>query len=115
MRLRPSYLRNWAYQRLSFDEIDLGVSGEVAGAIARKIKELSTTTQVLLITHLPQVAAIADKHMLVRKEELQGRTISSAALLDEPMRIAAIAAMMSTNTPTQKSIALAEELFAQYR
>ena len=98
-----------------FDEIDLGVSGEVAGAIARKIKELSTSTQVLLITHLPQVAAIADTHMLVRKEELQGRTISSATLLDEPMRIAAIAAMMSTNTPTQKSIALAEELFAQYR
>lgn len=98
-----------------FDEIDLGVSGEVAGAIARKIKELSTSTQVLLITHLPQVAAIADTHMLVRKEELQGRTISSATLLDEPMRIAAIAAMMSTNTPTQKSIALAEELFDQYR
>jgi DNA repair protein RecN (Recombination protein N) len=98
-----------------FDEIDLGVSGEVAGAIARKIKELSTTTQVLLITHLPQVAAIADTHMLVRKEELQGRTISSAALLDEQMRIAAIAAMMSTATPTAKSIALAEELFHQYR
>ncbi len=98
-----------------FDEIDLGVSGEVAGAIARKIKELSKTTQVLLITHLPQVAAIADTHMLVRKEELQGRTISSAVLLDKQKRIAEIAAMMSTNAPTQKSIALAEELFAQYR
>lgn len=98
-----------------FDEIDLGVSGEVAGAIARKIKQLSTTTQVLLITHLPQVAAIADTHLLVQKEEQQGRTISSTSLLNDAQRIGAIAAMMSTSAPTEKSKALAEELFQQYR
>lgn len=98
-----------------FDEIDLGVSGEVAGAIARKIKQLSTTTQVLLITHLPQVAAIADTHLLVQKEEQEGRTISSTTLLNDPQRITAIAAMMSTSSPTEKSKALAEELFHQYR
>ena len=87
-----------------FDEIDLGVSGEVAGAIARKIKQLSTTTQVLLITHLPQVAAIADTHIQVTKQEVQGRTLSSTATLSEEERIVSIASMMSSNKPTQRSL-----------
>jgi DNA repair protein RecN (Recombination protein N) len=98
-----------------FDEIDLGVSGEVAGAIARKIKQLSTTTQVLLITHLPQVAAIADTHIQVSKQEVQGRTLSSTATLSEEERIVSIASMMSSNKPTQRSLELAAETLQMYK
>ncbi len=93
-----------------FDEIDTGVSGRVAQAIAEKIYSISTHSQVLCITHLPQVAATADNHLYVRKEILDNRTITGAELLPENERVEEIARMLSGSETTDLSIQAAEEL-----
>src|SRR5690625_5182358 len=66
-----------------FDEIDTGVSGRVAQAIAEKIYSISVHSQVLCITHLPQVAAIANNHLYVRKSSIDNRTTTEANILTE--------------------------------
>lgn len=78
-----------------FDEVDTGVSGRVAQAIAEKIYHVSTYSQVLCITHLPQVAAMADTHMFILKKERKGRTTTSVAILNEEEKIKEIARMIS--------------------
>jgi DNA repair protein RecN (Recombination protein N) len=98
-----------------FDEIDQGVSGAVAQSMAEKLKRLSRSTQVLLITHLPQVAAIANTHLLVQKQEVANRTVSSTVTLDFEARIQAIAEMISPAAVTEKSLALAKEYMERYQ
>ncbi len=83
--------------------------------MAEKLKRLSTTTQVLLITHLPQVAAIATTHLLVKKQEVGERTISTTVSLDDAARIQAIAEMISPAAVTEKSLALAKEYRDRYQ
>lgn len=80
-----------------FDEIDTGVSGITANRIAQKIKSISKTTQVLCITHLPQVASIADNHLSILKLEENDRTNTIVALLNENERILEIAKMIAGN------------------
>jgi DNA repair protein RecN (Recombination protein N) len=108
--LKSVLLQASGLSTIIFDEIDQGVSGAVAQAMAEKLKRLSKTTQVLLITHLPQVAAQADTHLFVKKMEVNGRTISQTHALSMDERVLEIAAMMSTESTTEKSIALAKEL-----
>src|SRR5699024_10301454 len=60
-----------------FDEVDTGVSGRVAQSVADKIQQISKTSQVLCITHLPQVAAMADTHKLIAKEQKGERTTTT--------------------------------------
>lgn len=108
--LKSVLLQASGLSTIIFDEIDQGVSGAVAQAMAEKLKRLSQTTQVLLITHLPQVAALADTHLFVKKMEVNGRTISQTHALSMDERVLEIAAMMSTESTTEKSIALAKEL-----
>ena len=108
--LKTVLLQASGLSTIIFDEIDQGVSGAVAQAMADKLKRLSKTTQVLLITHLPQVAALADTHLFVKKMEVNDRTISQTHALTTEERVLEIAAMMSTETTTEKSIALAKEL-----
>jgi len=98
-----------------FDEIDQGVSGAVAQAMAEKLKRLSESTQVLLITHLPQVAAIANTHLFVKKQEVGERTISTTVTLNDEDRIQAIAEMISPAAITDKSLALAREYMERYQ
>ena len=64
-----------------FDEVDAGVGGAVAQVVGRKLKELARFHQVLCVTHLPQVAAFADTHFLVEKEERRGATRSRVSAL----------------------------------
>lgn len=78
-----------------FDEVDTGVSGRVAQAIAEKIYHISTYSQVLCITHLPQVAAMADTHMFISKKERKGRTTTSVSILDKDEKIKEISRMIS--------------------
>lgn len=78
-----------------FDEIDTGVSGLTASAIAKKIKAISNEIQVLCITHLPQVAAIADQHLLIYKEERDHRTHTRVQYLEGEARVHEIAKMMA--------------------
>lgn len=78
-----------------FDEIDTGVSGSTANAIAQKIKSISVNTQVLCITHLPQVAAISNHHLFISKTESNNRTHTNVKLLDQNERIMEIAKMIA--------------------
>jgi DNA repair protein RecN (Recombination protein N) len=68
---------------LVFDEIDIGIGGRAAEAVGQKLKELSRAQQVLCVTHLPQIAAFADQHFLVEKQERQGTTKTSVRLLND--------------------------------
>jgi DNA repair protein RecN (Recombination protein N) len=67
-----------------FDEVDSGIGGAVAEAVGRMLREVATNRQLLCITHLPQIAAFADHHMVVRKEVQRGRTVSSVEAMNEP-------------------------------
>lgn len=97
---------------LIFDEIDSGVSGRAALKIAAKMKELSKTHQVICVTHLAQIAAFADEHKLISKEEKDGRTYTCIASLDYDGRRYELARIMGGLTVTQSILNSAEELLS---
>ncbi|MFM1875130.1 MAG: hypothetical protein RL266_867 [Bacteroidota bacterium] len=93
-----------------FDEIDTGVSGDVADRVGNKIKKLSSRMQVLCITHLPQIASKADQHLYVYKELENGKTITKVRALEKDERIVEIAKMLSNANPTEAALAHAKNL-----
>ncbi|HUB19706.1 MAG TPA: DNA repair protein RecN [Acidobacteriaceae bacterium] len=95
---------------LVFDEIDIGIGGRAAEAVGQKLKALSRVQQVLCITHLPQIAAFADQHFLIEKQEKQKRTQTSIRLLTEQERAEEIARMISGATVTETSLRHAEQM-----
>lgn len=97
---------------LIFDEIDSGVSGRAALKIAAKMKELSKTHQVICVTHLAQIAAFADEHKLISKEEKDGRAYTCIASLDYNGRKYELARIMGGLTVTQSILNSAEELLS---
>ena len=97
---------------LIFDEVDAGVSGKVARAVGEKLKALSQGTQVVCITHLPQVASLADRHLLVEKRVASGRTISEVVELTLDQRIEELARMLSGHTVSESARASAREMLA---
>ena len=93
-----------------FDEIDSGVSGEVAFSIGLKIRDISKNNQVICVTHLPQVASVATEHLNISKKIIdENRTITSIKKLSEEEKIESIALMISNGKITDASIALAKE------
>lgn len=99
---------------LVFDEIDVGISGDVALQVAAQIQQLSTSTQVFCITHLPQTASIAQHHYHLAKHEEAGRTISTIRQLSEEEHIRQIAGMMSGNSFSHTAVETAKELIAHF-
>ncbi len=95
---------------LIFDEIDSGVSGHVAFEIAKKMKEIAQTSQVLAITHLPQVAGIADNQYFIYKEEKEGRTYTNFKVLTKEERITEIAHMLSGDKVSKYALEAAKEI-----
>ncbi|WP_421662203.1 DNA repair protein RecN [Lysinibacillus telephonicus] len=93
-----------------FDEVDTGVSGRVAQAIAEKIAAISIQSQVLCISHLPQVAAMADQHYLIRKQVEQNRTYTTVSNIDAAARIEEVSRMMSGSEITDLTLQHASEL-----
>jgi DNA repair protein RecN (Recombination protein N) len=93
-----------------FDEIDTGVSGDVANRVGHKIQQLSTMMQVFCITHLPQIAAKASSHLYVFKELVGGKTVTNVKQLSPEERIIEIAKMLSNANPTQEALAHAKNL-----
>jgi DNA repair protein RecN (Recombination protein N) len=93
-----------------FDEIDIGVSGQVATSIGAKMQEISSYKQVLCITHLPQVASFAHHHLQVRKVDDEGRTTTQVHYLEGTSRVHEIAVMMSDETVTEASLRNAKEM-----
>lgn len=102
---------NMKDETLIFDEIDTGVNGEVAYAIASKIKKISEYAQVLCVTHLPQVASICDHHFNITKDSYNdNKTVTTIKLLNNDERVNVIASMLSKDEITPASIELAKEL-----
>ncbi len=95
-----------------FDEIDTGVSGDIAGAVARTLCAMSTHMQVIAITHLPQIAARASQHLKVYKENDPDRTVSRIRQLDADGRLTEVATMLSSDPPTAAALQTAKELMA---
>lgn len=93
-----------------FDEVDSGIGGEAAEAVARKIRELSTHHQVFCITHLPQIAARGDLHFQVSKMVEEGRTQSSVRKLSNSHRVDELARMLAGESATEQTQAWAREL-----
>ena len=93
-----------------FDEIDSGVSGFVANQVAKKIKEISVSTQVICITHIPQVAAVSDHHLFISKSVESERTRAYIKNLINDDRILEIAQMISGEKVSEASIESAKEL-----
>ncbi len=78
-----------------FDEVDAGIGGEAGAAVGRALATLGGHHQVLCVTHLPQVAAFADSHVLVAKDEVKGRTVAGASLLLDDARVNEISRMLA--------------------
>ncbi|WP_428909069.1 DNA repair protein RecN [Niallia sp. Krafla_26] len=95
LALKSIFSKHQEITSIIFDEVDTGVSGRVAQAIAEKIYNVSTDSQVLCISHLPQVAAMADSHLFIEKETLDGRTKTKVKKLDEEGKIKEIGRMIS--------------------
>jgi DNA repair protein RecN (Recombination protein N) len=93
-----------------FDEIDSGVSGEIALKMGNIIKSFSETTQIINITHLPQIAAKGDAHFLVYKYEQAGKTFTSVKLLDQSERVEELAKMVGGENFSEATLKTAEEL-----
>lgn len=110
LALKAIASKNMMNQTLIFDEIDTGVSGEIAHSIALKIKEIAVHAQVICITHLPQVASSADYHYNISKLVQGDKTITNFEYLDYEGRINNIALMISKGEITKASIELAKEL-----
>lgn len=95
---------------LIFDEIDTGVSGEVATKIAVLMKEMGRNMQLLCITHLPQIAASGAQHLKIYKEDLDTRTVTRLKILDQEERIYEIAGMIGGENRTESALSHAKEL-----
>jgi DNA repair protein RecN (Recombination protein N) len=95
---------------LVFDEIDTGIGGGVAEAVGRRLKKLSTSNQVLCVTHLAQVAGFADHHYSVEKREVKGRTVAELEELTGEARTREIGRMLSGQKVTPEALKHAEQL-----
>ena len=102
-------------ETLIFDEVDAGIGGGAATAVGEKISRLGATLQVLCVTHLPQVAAFADRHYLVVKETDRGRTVTKLNLLNSENRITEMARMLGGSHVGEKTLVHAQELIESSR
>ena len=99
-----------AADTLIFDEIDTGISGTTAGMVGVKLSEISKRKQVLCVTHLPQIAALADNHFKISKESSDGETNTHIEALSGNEKLRQIAFMISGDADSEASLAQAEEM-----
>ena len=97
---------------LIFDEVDTGVSGRAAQKVAEKLRSLARHKQVLCVTHLPQMAALANTHMLISKSERDGRTYTSVTPLDLEGRKRELARIIGGAKITETTLKSAEEMLS---
>lgn len=95
---------------LVFDEVDAGIGGRAAEVVGRRLKDLAASNQVLCVTHLPQIAAFADHHYYVEKQEANGRTVATILELTGDSRTREIGRMLSGERLTPEALKHAEKL-----
>jgi DNA repair protein RecN (Recombination protein N) len=110
LSLKSTLAKNDKLPLLIFDEIDVGVSGRIAQKVGKALKSLSAYHQVISITHLPQIASLAEHHFSIEKVTQNERVISSIKKLPKSERITEIARLLSGEKITQASIKSAREL-----
>ena len=110
LALKTIFSESQGITSIIFDEVDTGVSGRVAQAIAEKISGIAQASQVLCITHLPQVAAMADHHYFIAKQVVADRTETSLTRLDENSRVDELARMSAGTQVTKLALEHAHEL-----
>ena len=100
-------------QTLIFDEVDSGVGGAVAETVGRLMKQLGKDRQVMAVTHLPQVAACSDQHLVVAKQTDKGKTFSTVEPVTGEARVAEIARMLGGEKLSNTTLAHAKEMLGQ--
>lgn len=110
LALKVCLMRDTTGVTMIFDEIDRGVGGATADAVGRRLAELATDSQVLVVTHSPQVAAQGAHHWRVQKRVEKGQTLSTVVPLDQGQRIDEIARMLSGDTVTDVAREAAKSL-----
>ena len=113
LALKNVLAENDSIQTLIFDEVDTGISGRAAGKVAEKMSRLSQSCQVLCVTHLAQIAAMADSHYSVHKEEREGRTYTQVEDLDRQGRKEELARLTGGTHLSQAILEGAEELLRE--
>ena len=108
--LKKIFVKHQNIPTIIFDEIDTGVSGRVAQAIAEKMYDVSLSGQTLCITHLPQVAAMSDQHLLIKKEETKNRTTTKISELTLENKINQLSEMMTGTEMTDSAMNHSKEL-----
>lgn len=112
LAMKTVFSRNDTVETMVFDEIDTGVSGIAAQRVGEKLSNLSVGKQVLCITHLPQIAAIADNHNMIKKSERGGKTYTVVTELDRQGRREELARLHGGDIITELTLASAEEQIA---
>lgn len=110
LAFKAIFIRANKIQTVIFDEIDTGLSGEAAQAVARKIHDISLLSQVIAITHMPQVASLSDHAILITKEVKQGRTFTHVKELSLDEKIEQVAGLISGGKVTEKQLEYAREM-----
>ena len=110
LAMKTIFSQSQGITSIIFDEVDTGVSGRVAQAIADKIHSVAVHSQVLCITHLPQVAAMADQHLYIMKKIENERTRTLVEMITGRERTEEVARMLSGEELTQLTVETAEEL-----
>src|SRR5690606_4022661 len=93
-----------------FDEIDTGISGEIAIKVGKMLQQMANGHQIISISHLPQIAALGDAHYFVYKKDLTNRSVSSIRKLDDTERLHHLAVMIGGANPSQTAVNSAKEL-----
>ena len=110
LAMKTVLAENDAIDTLIFDEIDSGISGRTAQAVSEKLSVVARDHQVVCITHLPQIAAMADRHFLIEKQVEGGATVSRISLLSREGSIRELARMLGGTEITEKFLENAEEM-----
>ena len=110
LAIKALFIKSQKVETVIFDEIDTGISGEIARKVALKIKNISLNSQVITITHLPQVASLSNNHIRITKEVKGNRTYTSIKELTLDEKIYEIALMISDGKVTDKQLEYAKEM-----
>ena len=115
LAFKALFLKSSGVSTIILDEIDTGISGEAASKVASKIAEISLSTQVIAISHTPQVAARSDHHLLIEKSVSKGRTSAHVKVLGHEEKIKAIATLIAGKNPTEKQMEAARDMVLTMR